>query len=257
MPTRNINRTWEMKYWRVIILFSTDAMRTGAMNKVVILAGGRGSRLGGLSEASPKPLVKVGGIPIIDHIMSLFRRYVPECEFLVAGGYRCDLLYEHFDGQLDVNVTYTGKDAGSAGRLLHLVEHLTEPFYMCYGDGLTDFPLHLLSQRSDCITNMLTVHPIGRFGEVEFDVRHIVRGFSEKPQLSRWINGGFFYCRPDLVDFIHFESDDLASDVLPRLVPVGQLACVPYDGYWHCMDTPRDVEELNFQIESGDAKWLK
>lgn len=226
------------------------------MSNVVILAGGRGSRLGEMSEVSPKPLVPIGEVPIIDHIINKFILNMRGCHFIVAGGYRCDLLHEHFDGDSQVDVVFTGKDSGSAGRLWRLRHLLHEPFYLCYGDGLTDFYLPNL-EISTHIVNMLVVHPIGRFGEVVFGQDHLVTEFSEKPQLNRWINGGFFFCSVKIMDYIQSESDDLAQHVLPRLVKDGELMCVPYDGYWHCMDTPRDWAELNTQYNHGDAKWLK
>lgn len=225
------------------------------MNKVVILAGGRGSRLGDVGETIPKPMVKIGELPIIEHIMNKFLRDVGRCQFIVAGGYRCDVLQSYFDGRENVNVIYTGNETNTAGRINRLQQYLDEPFYMCYGDGLTDFGLNKLKDVG-CV-NMLVIHPISRFGELDFnDVGKVIR-FNEKPISTLWINGGFFKVNPSIFNYIQKDNEDLATDVFPRLVIDENLYAIPYDGYWHCMDTPKDLADLNEQYKSGHAQWLR
>lgn len=223
--------------------------------KVVILAGGRGSRMGEATDIVPKPMVKIGDIPIIQHIMSLFG----DCEFIVAAGYKKEIIVKRFQGNPKVTVLDTGESTQTAGRLKKVAEmvNLEEPFYLCYGDGLTDFDMSNLSLPRDALVNMLVVHPIGRFGDVHFDSRNLVTEFLEKPIDDRWINGGFFLCHPDILTYIENEGDVLETDIFSRLVEDKRLFCTPYDGFWHCMDTPKDYVELNEEYKKGNARWLK
>jgi glucose-1-phosphate cytidylyltransferase len=238
-------------------------MRIIAMNKVIILAGGRGSRMGEHTDIIPKPMVEIGTIPIIQHIMFLWESRIGECQFYVAAGYKWAFIEKYFRNNPSVLVIYTGEETQTAGRLKVVMECLDavgkpfyEPFYLSYGDGLTDFDLSQLRLNSDALVNILVVHPYGRFGEVTFGYNKKVTGFTEKPIDSRWINGGFFCCSPSILDYIQDESETLETDVFPRLMMDGALYCTPYDGYWHCMDTPKDWAELNEEYKNGKAKWL-
>jgi len=211
--------------------------------------------MGELGELIPKPMVKIGDIPIIEHIMNIFGEY----EFIIAAGYRHDVIGEYFKNKKNVLVVNTGEETQTAGRLLRLSSYvkLDEPFYLCYGDGLTNFYPHLLwNEDPQNVVNMLTVHPRGRFGEVRFDGR-LVTEFSEKPIMDTWINGGYFFVKPDIFYYIEDETSVLETDVFSELVLYKRLFCYPYDGYWHCMDTPKDWRELNEEYEKGNAQWLK
>lgn len=225
------------------------------MDKVIILAGGRGSRMGESTDMIPKPMVKIGDIPIIQHIMTLFKG----CEFIVAAGYKKEIISEYFQDTPRVTVLDTGEITQTAGRLKKVAEivNLAEPFYLCYGDGLTDFDVSSLSLPGDALINMLVVHPIGRFGDVHFDNRNLVTEFSEKPIDDRWINGGFFRCHSNILTYIENESDVLETDIFSRLVEDKKLFCTPYNGFWHCMDTPKDYAELNEEYKKGRARWLR
>ncbi len=134
---------------------------------------------------------------------------------------------------------------------------MDSPFYVCYGDGLTDFDLSQLQLRNQEIVNMLTVHPMGRFGDVRFNRKGRVTDFSEKPVDDRWINGGYFIMRSDVLDYIAGDDDVLETDVFSRLMMENALYCTPYAGYWHCMDTPKDWKELDIEYKIGEARWLK
>jgi glucose-1-phosphate cytidylyltransferase len=225
------------------------------MNKVVILAGGKGSRMGEVGDLIPKPMVKIGDLPIIEHIMNIFGNY----EFIVAAGYKQESIREYFKNNNNVYVIDTGENTQTAGRILNLSSfiELNEPFYLCYGDGLTDFnPILLRNENNQAIVNMLAVHPSGRFGEIRFE-GSIVTEFSEKPISDKWINGGYFFVKPEILHFIEKESDVLETDVFSKLVEERSLFCLPYEGYWHCMDTPKDWKELNDEYGNGNAKWLR
>lgn len=227
---------------------------------VFILAGGRGSRMGEQTDRIPKPMVSIGGKPIIEHIMYNYTRFLGKCRFVVLAGYRYDILQDYFKNEPDVVVIDTGEETqtgGRIGRILEAAGWLSESFHVCYGDGLTNFDLSQLRFRSDEAVNMLTVHPIGRFGDVRFNRKGRVTNFSEKPVDDRWINGGFFIMRPEVLDYIAGDDDVLETDVFSRLMMENKLYCTPYEGYWHCMDTPKDWKELDTEYKIGEAKWLK
>lgn len=251
---------WEMKLSLVLILSSLAYMLMGHMNKiVVILAGGRGSRMGEHTDLVPKPMVEIGGIPIISHIMHLFTKSLGRCHFIVAGGYRWQYIQQFFSKNEKVTVLDTGMETQTGGRILetHRQINLTQPFYLSYGDGLTSFDLSRLEFRQDEIVNMLVTHPIGRFGEVKFLPSGEITEFSEKPIHDRWINGGFFRVHSSILDYIETPQDVLETDVFSRLLEDKKLFCTPHDGFWHCMDTPKDWKELNEEYKKGTAKWLK
>lgn len=220
---------------------------------VIILAGGRGSRLGEYTETVPKPMVEIRGIPIIKHIVDRFQRNGFR-RFLVAGGYKIEVLKEYFKDkkELDVTVVDTGIKTQTAGRLLELKDIIkSETFMLSYGDILTDYnPLELADQHAKNASppcTLLTVHPLGRFGELEFDARGAVTTFSEKPTSSAWINGGNMCCSQSIFQFISNKSDVLETDVFSKLVSLGLLYCDSYTGFWRSVDTPKDVYELNHQ----------
>lgn len=225
------------------------------MSKVVILAGGRGSRMGDATDIVPKPMVKIGDFPIIEHIMSLF----VDADFIIAAGYKKEVIESYFKYFESVTVVDTGINTQTGGRLKMIGElkDLGEYFYLCYGDGLTDYDLSQMELADGEVLNMLAVHPSGRFGELSFDNQNKVTGFTEKPVDTRWINGGFFLCHCSILDYIHDYSDILEVDVFPRILKDGKLYCTPYEGFWRCMDTPKDHAELNEEYRKGDARWLR
>ena len=236
------------------ITFNMAFMLMGHMNKVVILAGGKGSRLGDVGMLVPKPMVTVGGTPVIEHIMNSFE----DSEFIIATGHKHEVIEDYFRGIKNVKVVFTGLETQTAGRLWRLAMLLDKPFYLCYGDGLTDFNPHLLENNDpQAVVNMLAVHPFGRFGELKFDSNSVVTEFSEKPISDKWINGGYFYVKPDIFYYIDGERDVLETDVFNFLVQEKRLFCYPYEGYWHCMDTPKDWRELEDEYRRGNAKWLR
>lgn len=228
------------------------------MNNVIILAGGRGSRMGEHTDVVPKPMVHVGGKPIIEHIMWNFTRFLGECQFIVAAGHKQEVIHKYFKDSNNVMVLDTGLETQTGGRInraSHLLDD--EPFYVCYGDGLTNFDLSKLQIGHGELVNMLTVHPSGRFGEIRFGYGGRVTSFTEKPIDTRWINGGYFIMQPEVLNYIAGDEDVLETDVFPRLMTENALYCTPHGGYWHCMDTPKDWVELNDEYRRGEAEWLK
>ena len=216
---------------------------------VVILAGGRGSRLGEHTDLVPKPMVKVQGVPIIERIMNNFGRNGFH-RFIISVGYKGDVIAEYFKHNEDVVVVDTGVETQTAGRILGVKELLKEEHFLaCYGDGLTDYhPADLVLEhrlrRPRSICTMLTVHPTGRFGEISFDSRGMVTKFSEKPMSKNWINGGYFCFSDEIFDYLS-KDKVLETDVFGRLVSDGRMFCDSYEGFWHSLDTPKDLAELN------------
>ena len=235
---------------------------------VVILAGGYGSRLDEYTDKIPKPLVRIGELPIIIHIMKLWHN-AGHREFIIAAGYRYDvlefyLLSKSWDDILPeskISVIDTGLDTQSGGRILKLASYLDgQSFGLSYGDVLTSLPLEVILARHGLyspVATMLVSHPVSRFGEVGFDAEDIVTEFSENPIEDKWINGGYFIFDGGIFEDIHSLQDDLAKDVLPRLVMSKNLRVVASDEWWHSMDTPKDVTDLNNLWKDGKAPWIK
>jgi len=252
--------------------------------KVVILAGGRGTRLTEETHARPKPMVEVGGKPLLWHVMSIYARYGFN-EFLVACGYRGEMIKEYFlhyfvrnsdffvdlgDGSQRVvtpnavdwrvGLVDTGLDTATGGRLLRLREWLEGgTFLVTYGDGVGNIAIdelvafHKRHGRSATVT---AVRPPARFGGLMLAGDEVAE-FSEKPQTGEgWINGGFFVFEPAVLDYI--ESDDVAleREPLERLADAGELMAFRHEGFWQPMDTLREKLYLDELWASGKAPWL-
>jgi glucose-1-phosphate cytidylyltransferase len=251
--------------------------------KVVILAGGMGSRLAEETVARPKPMVEIGGKPILWHIMNLYAAFGHN-EFLIACGYKGEVIREYFhlfairnsdyqlnlrDGSLvlldarapdwKVGVVDTGMSTMTGGRLLRL-RHLvgSGTFMLTYGDGLGDVNIGALvdfHKRHGRLATVTAVRPPARFGGLSLDA-DMVREFSEKPQTGEgWINGGFFVFEPQVLDYIAGDTTILERDPLERLSRERQLMAYRHEGFWQPMDTIRDRQLLENLWASGEAPW--
>lgn len=244
-------------------------MQTIAPNNipVVILAGGLGSRLGEATEKLPKPMMKIGEYPIIVHIMKLWHKAGVR-EFYIAGGYKVVELQNYFYCRTwddifpdsSIVVVDTGLHTQTAGRILNMKDDIGKrDFGVSYGDGLTDFDLsNLINEHLhlESPASMLLTHPKSRFGEVEVTDSGIIRSFTEKPMSDKWINAGFFMLSHTILDFIHSENETLEFDVFPRLAKRWLLSgTFQHEGFWQCMDTPKELRELNELWEKGNAPW--
>lgn len=235
---------------------------------VVILAGGYGSRLDEYTDKIPKPLVRVGELPIIVHIMRSWHN-AGHREFIIAAGYRYEVLEFYLLSRSwadilpdsKISVIDTGLDTQSGGRLLKLAPQLSSKvFGMSYGDVLTSLPLEALLEDyciHSTISTMLVSHPVSRFGEVIFNENQVVTEFSENPIEDKWINGGYFIFSDRVFEHIHSLDDDVAKNVLPSLVSSENLRVVASKEWWHSMDTPKDVTDLNNLWKAGKAPWIK
>jgi glucose-1-phosphate cytidylyltransferase len=251
--------------------------------KTVILAGGLGTRLAEESAIKPKPLVEVGGRPILWHIMKIYGHYGCR-EFAVALGYKGELIKYYFlnlyrlgsdltvdvkDGHCQVHegdredwrvhLTDTGAETQTGGRLKRLKPLLQDgTFMMTYGDGVADIDLSAalsFHKRMGRLATVTAVRPPARFGGMELD-GDLVTSFVEKPQIGEgWVNGGFFILEPQVLDYIDSDQTSFEREPLQRLAREGQLAVYRHAGFWQCMDTLRDVKYLNHLWEEGNPPW--
>lgn len=229
--------------------------------KVVILAGGRGSRLGADTAALPKALVPVRGVPVIRRVMDIYARQGFH-DFIVAGGHLCGKLTDWAKGLSDpatadwtVAVCDTGAATDTASRLARIAHRLTEEhFFLTWCDGLADLDLgaqlafHKAHGRKATVT---AVHPPERFGMLDLDGPRVTR-FREKPiRRDQWINGAFFVLRRDVLDGIARDGADWERDVLTPLAAAGDLMAWRHDGAWMCMDTAKDREAMEAALRDG------
>lgn len=252
--------------------------------KTVLLAGGLGTRLSEETTLRPKPMVEVGGLPILWHIMRTFAHYDAK-DFVVACGYKGEVIKDYFlryrerladvsvdlgagtvayEDHLDVDwkvqLVDTGKDSMTGGRL-HRLESILRPggtFMLTYGDGVCDVDVRALltfHRAHGRIATVTAVRPPARFGTMDFD-GDLVRSFKEKPQTEGgWINGGFFVFEPAIFDYLDGDATVLEGSPLERLAHGGQLAAFRHEGFWQCMDTVRDRLRLEEMWASGTAPW--
>jgi glucose-1-phosphate cytidylyltransferase len=251
--------------------------------KVVILAGGRGSRLSEETDLRPKPMVEIGGKPILWHIMKHYAHYGFE-EFFIALGYKGELIkryfldyypltgsmmidlsngritgYERASEKWSVHLMDSGLDTNTGGRIKRLERWLRdETFAMTYGDGVSNVDLHALlsyHKASGRLATITAVRPPARFGGLVLE-GDLVLQFTEKSQVAEgWINGGFMIFEPGVFRYISGDSTSLEGDVLERLAAEGQLAAYKHEGFWQSMDTLRDVRMLESLWQSNKAPW--
>jgi glucose-1-phosphate cytidylyltransferase len=253
--------------------------------KVLLLAGGFGTRLSEETEMRPKPMVEIGGKPILWHIMKLYSRYGHN-DFVVLLGYKGYYVKEYFANyflhQSDVTINLatnkmevhnntsepwsitlldTGADTMTGGRVKRAQPYVgNETFMLTYGDGVSDVDMDALlayHRKHGKAVTMTSVQPDGRFGTFDADADGSVSRFLEKPRGDgSWINGGFFVCEPTLFDYItEGDATVLEQSPLQGLARDKQLCTYRHNGFWKCMDTLRDKSDLNQMWQSGKAKW--
>jgi glucose-1-phosphate cytidylyltransferase len=251
--------------------------------KVAILAGGLGTRLQEETAVKPKPMVEICGRPILWHIMKIYAHH-GFSEFVVALGYKGEVIKDYFlnfrarasnltvslvDGEVRVgagatepwvvHLLDTGLESMTGGRVRRVLEHLRgETVMLTYGDGVANVDLGALlafHRAQGRLATVTAVRPPARFGNVTIEGDAVAR-FAEKSQAGGgWINGGFFVLEPGVADYISGDDTVLEREPLERLARDGQLAAFRHEGFWHCMDTLRDVRQLESLWASGTAPW--
>lgn len=269
-----------------------SAASAAARVPVVILCGGRGTRFREQTELRPKPMIEIGGLPILVHLMRSYASW-GFCEFVLCLGYKAELIKRYFldfaamqsDFTVDLaaptQVRYhggkpvdwkvtcvdTGLDAMTGARLARVGRYLPQEFFLTYGDGLSNVDIAstlAFHRQHGKVCTVTGVRPPSRFGELETSGPRVTQ-FSEKPEPQHgshgphgWINGGFFVCSRELLRYV--EDDDrcvLEGAPLSRVARDGQMAMVRHEGFWQCMDTARDLEKLEALWASGEAPWRR
>jgi glucose-1-phosphate cytidylyltransferase len=250
--------------------------------KVIILAGGFGTRLSEYTESIPKPMVSIGGRPILWHIMKTYAHFGHK-DFYLALGYKAEVIKEYFLNYHSLNSDFTvnlasgivephqvaacdwqvtlvntGLKTMTGGRIKRLQKFIgAETFMLTYGDGIADINIDELlkfHKSHGKMVTLTTVRPSARFGDLEFD-GDCVKSFQEKSQLHEgWINGGFFICNPDVFDLIDNDSQMFEREPIERLVEAGELMAYKHHGFWQSMDSKRDRELLESLWEKN-ASW--
>lgn len=252
--------------------------------KAVILAGGLGTRLREETEFRPKPMVEVGGRPVIWHIMKNLAVF-GVTDFIIATGYKSNVIKDYFlnyeplnndftielgrlnslrihnnheEADWKVTVAYTGDSTMTGGRVVRASKYLDdEPFLVTYGDGLANVDIKSLQEfhsRAGGLATVTTVRPLSRFGIMEIGSAGKVSAFAEKPQLEGWVNIGFFVMEPMALEYLNADSI-LENEPLARLAADGQLFAYRHDGFWQPMDTYREAQLLNELWSSGSPPW--
>jgi glucose-1-phosphate cytidylyltransferase len=231
--------------------------------KTVILAGGLGTRLSEETVDRPKPMVEIGGMPILWHIMKIYAAG-GLTDFVLALGYKAEVIESFIAAQRGsepwtVQLVDTGLHTQTGGRLKRLTPWLSDgTFMVTYGDGVADLDLQKLlafHRSHGRLATVTAVRPPARFGALELD-GHMVTSFSEKPQVGEgWINGGFFVFEPGVLDYVADDSSVLEHQALEQLAAQGELAAYRHEGFWQCMDTLRDVRHLNALWEQDSTPW--
>jgi glucose-1-phosphate cytidylyltransferase len=255
--------------------------------KVVIFAGGRGTRISEESTLRPKPMIEIGGKPILWHIMKIYAAY-GHTEFIICLGYKGWIIKEYFanyflhnaDLTVDlgnnsmeihqnnaepfkISLIDTGLDTMTAGRLKRVLPYTNnEPFMLTYGDGVSDVNIdELMSfhKNSGKVCTMTAIQATSRFGVIKMQDDGTVDSFEEKPEDSgTWINGGFFVINPEIKDYLEGDMDEIMWERQPmdNLAAKGQIAAYKHHDFWKCMDTLRDKEELE-QMWDEQPAWKK
>jgi glucose-1-phosphate cytidylyltransferase len=230
----------------------------------VILCGGRGTRLQEHARAIPKPLVEVGGLPIVWHVVSLYARQGVG-RVLLLTGYRSELVEQfaaaaEWPARVRVECVDTGADTPTGGRIHAVADRLGgAPFFATYGDGVADIDLAGLAAAhagAGALVTMTVVRPELPFGVAVLDARDRVTGFREKPRAEHWVNGGFFLCEPGFTERL---APDLVleREPLEGLAADGALHAYRHEGFWACMDTYKDAVRLNDLWAAGNAPWAR
>ncbi|MEE1319707.1 MAG: glucose-1-phosphate cytidylyltransferase [Ruminococcus sp.] len=253
--------------------------------KAVLLAGGFGTRISEESKLKPKPMIEIGGMPILWHIMKTYSKFGVN-EFVICAGYKQHVIKEWFADyflhtsditfdftqddkiivhnkraeQWKVTVVDTGLNTMTGGRLKRVRNYLgDEPFFMTYGDGVADVDIDKLLEFHKShgrLATMTAIKPNSRFGVLDLSDNDEVNAFREKSDVdSGWINAGFMVLSPEVLDYVKDDTIMFEREPMEKLAEEGQLMCYKHDGFWQCMDTLRDKEKLEDLWNENKAPW--
>jgi glucose-1-phosphate cytidylyltransferase len=251
--------------------------------KVVILAGGYGTRLAELTDNIPKPMAEIGSMPILLHIIKIYEAF-GFSDFIIALGYKGDVILNYFSNlakitndikllinddlifspigtskKINIQLVETGKDTMTGGRIKKLQPYLNEVFMLTYGDGVADIDINALINFHKASKGLITisaVNPKSKYGKLEIDDNGIVKKFVEKPEFTNeWINGGFMVIEPKFLEFIDGDQTILEREPLEAVCSKFLLSAYKHYGFWHCMDTLRDKKDLEGMWNSSNPPW--
>jgi len=229
--------------------------------KAVILAGGYGTRISEESNIIPKPLIEIGGKPILWHIMKIYSAYKID-DFIICLGYKGEKIkeyFEQFDSKLwNIQLIDTGLDTMTGGRLKRIQDKIDNTFCMTYGDGVSDVNLNNLltfHKEKKSLATLTAIHPPERFGVLNLSGGYVTEFHEKHTGESSWINGGFFVFEPEIFDYLQNDSTVLERAPLETLAKEQKLAAFKHNGFWHPMDTLRDKKHLEDLWASEKTPW--
>ena len=229
--------------------------------KAVILAGGYGTRISEESNIIPKPLIEIGGKPILWHIMKIYSAYKID-DFVICLGYKGEKIkeyFEQFDSKLwNIQLIDTGLDTMTGGRLKRIQDKIDNTFCMTYGDGVSDVNLNNLltfHKEKKSLATLTAIHPPERFGVLNLSGDYVTEFHEKHTGESSWINGGFFVFEPEIFDYLQNDSTVLERTPLETLAKEQKLSAFKHNGFWHPMDTLRDKKHLEDLWTSEKAPW--
>jgi len=229
--------------------------------KAVILAGGYGTRISEESHLLPKPMIEIGGKPILWHIMKIYLAHKID-DFVICLGYKGEKIkeyFEQFDSKLwNVQLIDTGLDTMTGGRLKRIQDKIDDTFCVTYGDGVSDVNLNNLitfHKEKKSLATLTAIHPPERFGVLNLSGDYVKEFHEKHTGESSWINGGFFVFEPEIFDYLQNDSTVLERAPLETLAKEQKLAAFKHNGFWHPMDTLRDKKHLEDLLASEKAPW--
>ena len=231
--------------------------------KVVILAGGKGTRISHLTHNLPKPMIRIGNTPMLTHIMRIFKFHGFN-DFIIAGGYKVNLIKKYYKNSKEfknIKIINTGINEFTGKRILKLKKYFqkNENFFLTYGDGVSNIDIKKLLKfhlKNKKIATITAVRPPVKFGELIINKNSTVRSFLEKPQVSKgWINGGFFVLNRKVFDFIPNYNNMFEQEPLNKLTQIKQLIAFKHHGYWKCMDNLNEKNQLEKIYKKYKSIW--
>ena len=229
--------------------------------KAVILAGGYGTRFGEETHLKPKPMIEIGGKPILWHILKFYSAHKIN-EFVICCGYKGNVIKEYFskfDSALwNIELVDTGIDTMTGGRIKRIQNHIDDTFCLTYGDGLSNVDINSLisfHKEKKSLATLTAIHPPERFGVLELSEEYVTEFHEKHRGQSSWINGGFFVFEPGIFDYINDDTTILERAPLETLAKEKKLTAFKHNGFWHSMDTLRDKNNLENLWNSKKAPW--
>ena len=229
--------------------------------KAVILAGGYGTRISEESYLKPKPMIEIGGKPILWHILKTYSKYDIN-EFVICCGYKGEQIKEYFSKldstSWDIQLVDTGLDTLTGGRLKRIQDHIDDTFCVTYGDGLSDIDINRLisfHKEKKILATLTAIHPPERFGVLNLSGDYVTEFHEKHSGMDSWINGGFFVFEPGIFDYLQDDLTVLEKTPLETLAKEKKLTAFKHNGFWYPMDTQRDKKYLENLWSSNNAPW--